>query len=158
VRVSRERAAVILMSPLGLSFVLPLVGPLISLASPAMVKWLGPAVWPEKRSRAWLGVLAFMAVWLPVLLRLLEPLSLDMFGLILPSVHFWTVIPLCGPGDVFSFVLPSVAALTVYTAGSAASVRRGQAALWPLAALGATYTYTGAVRALEASGLGAFIC
>ncbi len=155
--VSRGPAAALVMAPLALSFAVPLVGPLVSLASPLMTMWLGPTVWPEKRPGAGLGVVAFLAVWLPVLLRLSILSEVEVSSLILPTAHFWTAIPLCGPRDALTFVLPLVAALTVYVAGSVASVWRGWTALWPLAALVATYTYTGVVLALGAAGLG-FIC
>ncbi len=155
--VSRGSAAAVVMAPLALSFAVPLVGPLVSLASPVMTMWLGPTVWPEKRPGAGLGVVAFLAVWLPVLLRLSILSEVEVSSLILPTAHFWTAIPLCGPSDALTFVLPLVATLTVYSGGSAASVWSGRTALWPLAALVATYTYTGTVLALEATGLG-FIC
>lgn len=102
-------------------------------------------------------MVAFLAVWLPVLLRLSILSEVEVSSLVIPSLHFWTAIPLCGPGDALTFALPALAALTVYTGGSVASVWRGSTVLWPLAALAATYTYTGIVLALEATGLG-FIC
>lgn len=156
--ISRGPAAAVVMAPLALSFVVPLVGPLVSIASPVLAMRLGPIVWPQKRPGALLGVIAFTAVWLPVLLRLLIPSELEVPSLILPSAHFWTAIPLCGPRDALTFVLPLLAALAVYVGGSAASVWHDRTALWPLASLAATYTYTGIVLALEATGRGGFIC
>ncbi len=155
--VSRGPAAAMVIAPPALSFAVPLVGPLVSLASPVMTMWLGRTVWPEKRPGAGLGVVAFLAVWFPVLLRLSILSEVEVSSLILPTAHFWTAIPLCGPSDTLTFVLPLVAALTVYLAGSSASVWRGWTALWPVAALAATYTYTGVVLALQATGRG-FIC
>ncbi len=146
-----------MIAPLALSFLVPLVGPLVSLATPVMTLWLGPTVWPDTRPGAGLGVIALLAVWLPVLLRLFVLSEVEVSPLFIPSVHFWTAIPLCGPSDALTFVLPAVAALAVYAGGSVASVWRGWPALWPVAALGATYTYTGVVLALQATGRG-FIC
>ncbi|HEX2028914.1 MAG TPA: hypothetical protein VHF25_13040 [Nitriliruptorales bacterium] len=157
-RRGRGRTAALLMAPLALSFVVPLVGPLVSLASPVMARSLAPTVWPERRPQAWLGAAAFMAVWLPVLLRLFLPFGLGVFSLIIPSEHWWLLLPLCGPSTSITFVLPSVAALTVYAGGSVASVRRGQTVLWPLAALIGTYTYSVTILLLEATDLGGFIC
>jgi hypothetical protein len=156
--VSRSKAAAVLMVPLALGFVVPLIGPLASLVSPLLARSLGPTVWPGRRSGARLGVLALAALWLPVTLVLLVPFGREVLESVLPTAHWWTVIPLCGPRDALTLVLPALAALIVYGASSAASVRQSRPALWPVGASAATYAYTAVVAALEATGTGGFIC
>lgn len=141
--------AVLLFGALVAPLVLPFFGVLISLLTLALAPALGPRVWPgmaRGRTSLYAG-LALIAFWaLPIL-------SFAGVGL----ASGWFIIPLCGPANAVSWLVPAGAALAVYAAGCVVSVKRVRPLGWAVAAGLAMVMYE-VVWALLATTGDAFTC
>jgi hypothetical protein len=126
--------------PAALGLLVPFVGPVIALTSPILGGMLHRRVWPgsDRRTAVMAGIVLVVGLWTTLLL--------------VPGGAF-LVIPLCGPGHVLGWLIPSACAIAVYGVVCSMSVRRGNPWLWPLGAVVGAVAFSLAQIALMAAGL-----
>lgn len=154
------RAVVVLTIP-ALGFVLPFLGPWLSMTAVVLAVRHGrQRVWREQERRRGLAPLAIAALWGPGLLTLAVFLSFgDRLGspetseglqlvtrlLETAGATYWLFLPLAGPADI---VTPALASFAVLAAGAAVSAHVHRPWPWLLGALAAPLAYAGVLLAL----------
>jgi len=130
--------------PAALGLLVPILGPLIALASPILGGTLHRRVWPGSTRRAVVmaGVVLVVALWATLLLT--------------PGGAF-LVVPLCGPDRLLGWLIPSGVAIAAYGVVCWVSVRRGNPWLWPLAAAVGAGAFSVVTLILDTAGF-RFIC
>lgn len=130
--------------PAALAFLVPVFGPLIALASPVLAARHHGRLWPGSRRRTALlaGLTVVTGIWV---------------SLVLVPYGVFLLIPLCGPENLFGWLLPSAIAVASYGLVCLASVRRRNPWLWPLGAVVGAVAFSLTGLALAATGYG-FIC
>lgn len=152
---SAARTAVsvaLLAVPTLVAFSIPVLGFIVSLLLPPLIaSRVRSRLWPRSSPRAALvcSVLVIAGLWLPALLSVLSVLSLE------PTASpVWLLVPLCGPEQMSTHVIPALAATAASLAGAAASTLTRHPWPWVVAAWVAPLAYTAASRWLD----GAFFC
>jgi hypothetical protein len=148
-----------LTSP-GLGFVVPFLGPWLSMLAVVLAARRGWRLWPAQRHR-WLPLAVIAALWGPGLLALAFLISfgdrlgspetsegLQRVGFLVETVAmtYWLFLPLAAPEDI---VTPGVAACAVLAAGAAASASLRTPWPWLLGAAAAPLTYAAVVLFLD---------
>ncbi len=130
--------------PGALAFLVPVIGPLLALASPILAARYQRRLWPDSRRRTAVlaGLAVVVAIWA---------------SLILVPYGFFLLLPLCGPENLLGWLIPSAIAGVSYGLVCVASVKRRNPWLWPLGAVAGAVTFSLASLALTTAGIG-FIC
>lgn len=157
---TRTVGSIAALSSPALGFVIPFLGPWLSMLAVVLAAGRGRVrIWPTRRHR-WLSIAVIAALWGPGLLALTfllsfgdrlgspetsEALQRVSFLIETLAMTYWLFLPLAGPEDIFS---PALAASAVLAAGAVGSVYSHRPWPWLVGAAAAPLAYASVVLGL----------
>ena len=148
---SRALAITLLTAFGAAAFTLPILGFQASLAIPFLAQWQRGLLWPRASSAtSWVyAFLALAGLWWSTVATFVSPLPLPFRG-----DTFWLIIPLCAPENLSTWLVPALAATSVYTLGLAVTVFLHRPWPWLVGAWTAPLAYEAAMNWLVTPAFG----
>jgi hypothetical protein len=125
-------ACALLTLSVAVAYGVPFFGFLLSVVIPVIAIGQRDVLWPTVPRRVVniAAILALMGLWLPALVDFFTPFF---YARGMEVSTGWLIIPLCGPEDLVTWVLPAVAAALLVGVGVAFSVLRRTPWYWVVA-------------------------